>query len=319
MTDLSIIVISFNTNLLLKRCLDSILNNVDGIEYEIIVVDNDSVDKSPQMVRRNYSDVRLIENKKNIGFAAANNQALEISRGKYILLLNSDTIVLNNALFKMMDYLEDNPQCGGLGCRLLNPDGSMQISARKFPTLISHFLSKLGTNRSYLNNDRMRKLRMIYDDYNHTRGVDWLCGACFMTRKKVVDEVGPLDENYFMYAEDMDWCFRIKSFGWELVYFPNAEVIHLGGESAMTYQNEKIHDNLLYTEYIKSNYRFIYKRYGLIYYSSLIFLEVLFNLFLISKHSFSQSDLSNKKVMISKKVLNFIFYDLKFFGHKAVS
>ena len=226
--DLSIVIVSWNTRELLRECLDSILVTVRQLRLEIFVVDNASHDGTVPMVRAEFPSVRLIENKENVGFARANNQAIQHSRGRYLMLLNSDTLVLPGAIERMLACMEARPDVGVMGPMHLNPDGSFQASFNDFPTLVPELLTVLGLSRR------------VYSPYHPSyppqqsqvaRQVEWVGGACLLVRREAMDRVGLLDEAYFMYTEEADWCYRMKQAGWQVYYLPEAQIVHWGGKS----------------------------------------------------------------------------------------
>ncbi|HEX9018483.1 MAG TPA: glycosyltransferase family 2 protein [Anaerolineaceae bacterium] len=225
---LSIIIVSWNTRALLRNCLTSLLEALPAQQTEVWVVDNASSDGSVQMIREEFSGVHVIANVNNGGFAAGNNQILPFCTGQYILLLNPDTVVKPGALQGMLDYLEAHPETGAVGPRLLNGDGSFQLSVFPFPTL-SRELWRL------LHLDRLASYA-LYDlnrwDLSTTHEVDSIQGACLMIRRAVVEKVGLFDADYFLYSEEIDLCYRIQKAGWSLVWLPQVVVIHLGGQSA---------------------------------------------------------------------------------------
>lgn len=244
MTDLSIVIVNWNVVDLLRRCLDSIVGEstpdagsrlaLPGTSwsYEIWVVDNASTDGSPEMVRREFPYVHLIANSENLGFTVANNQAIRRSNGEYILLLNCDTEVVGDALPTMLTYMEKHLDVGVLGPQLRYPDGSVQSSRRRFPSMETAYLESTILQQWFPHNDTLRRYYMadVPDDAIHE--VDWVVGACMMTRRQVVDQIGLLDEGFFMYSEELDWCYRIKQAGWKVVYLPEAEVLHHEGRSS---------------------------------------------------------------------------------------
>jgi N-acetylglucosaminyl-diphospho-decaprenol L-rhamnosyltransferase len=225
---LSIIIVSWNTSRLLENCLHSILANPPMLPFEIWVVDNASTDDSPRMVREKFPRVHLIENRENVGFARANNQAMQQCAGKYVLLLNPDTLVASGALQALVDFLAENSDAGAAGGRLRNPDGSLQISSHPQPTLSREFwrmfhLDVLAPYAAY---------PLTKWETDEPQEVDILMGACLVLRKECLNEVGLLDEDYFMYSEEVDLCHRILSAGWRLYWVPGAEVVHFGGQSS---------------------------------------------------------------------------------------
>jgi len=231
-TDLSVIVVNWNTCNMLRACLSSLLSSNDGTLAELWVVDNASSDGSVDMVRRDFPTVRLIANQTNVGFAAANNQALKKVSGDYILLLNSDTVAIGDALKQMVNYLHEHPFVGAVGCKLLNADGSVQRSCwRGFPGLEfalvdALYLWKLAACWKWL-----QFFEIPVADLREPMEVDHLLGACIMVRRTVVDLVGGLDQGYFLFLEETDWCYRIKKAGYQIHYLPTAQIIHHGEQS----------------------------------------------------------------------------------------
>ncbi|MBE0536857.1 MAG: glycosyltransferase family 2 protein [Phycisphaerae bacterium] len=230
---LSIIIVSWNVKDDLLRCVASLRDNPPPDPVEQIVVDNASADATVEALRRQYPEVAVIANAENVGFAAACNQGIARAQGDYILLLNPDTIVHPHALDEMAAFLDANPGVGACGPKLLNEDGSVQGSVRRFPTfgavLYSHTVCRvLGLFR------RQHRRWMMKDfTFDQQADVDQLMGAAMMVRRSVIDEVGPLDVDFFMYFEDVDWCYRIKEAGWRIVFVPEAVITHLGGRSSV--------------------------------------------------------------------------------------
>lgn len=218
--DLTIIIVSWNTSGLLNQCLDSIYKTGSRFTFEVIVVDNGSSDDSVSLVEKQYPQVILIKNTQNRGFAAANNQGLAVGKGRYFMLLNSDTIVLPGAVDALLELADCNPRVGVIGPKLLNMDGSLQKSWASFPSFLSELV---GQNF---------RVRQPVRDVQNTFDVDWIMGACMLVRSETISEVGQMDEDYFFYSEETDWCFRIKKKNWKIWYIDGAEIYHLGGGSA---------------------------------------------------------------------------------------
>lgn len=229
---LSVCIVNFNTCSDLDKCLNSILNSESSITFEVIVVDNASQDGSVEMVRNKYPWVHLIINTVNRGFAAANNQALIASCGRYMLLLNPDTIVHPGALDSLVQFMDAHPDAGGIGPKLLNADGSLQYSCRAFPTLIAGMFRNTPLDRLFPSNRFSREYLLADHDHNEPMEVDWVSGAAMMVRREVLQTVGMLDEDYFMYCEDMDWCWRMRQVGWKVYYVPTAVITHTIGRSS---------------------------------------------------------------------------------------
>jgi len=247
--DLSVVIVSWNVRDLLRRCLRSVLDSGPepgrdpnsspspqghsaNLQVEIIVVDNGSSDGSTEMVRAEFPQVRLIANNENRGFTAANNQGLATSQGRYLMLLNPDTKVAGDALATMAGYLDERPRVGALGPQLRYADGRLQSSRRRFPTLATALFESTVVHESWPDNPFARRYRMADVPGDAIQPVDWLVGACLLVRREVYQQVGGLDEGFFMYSEEIDWCRRIKSAGWEIVYLPAATVIHYEGKSS---------------------------------------------------------------------------------------
>ena len=231
MIDLSICIVNWNTEAILRECLRSVYEYTRGISYEIFVVDNASRDKSVEMVKDLYPNVHLIVNERNKGFAAANNQALGLARGRYILFLNPDTVIHQGALERMVQFMEGHSEAGAMGCKLLNEDGSVQHSLRQFPSLGVALVEGTILRRLPFLRRRVKDFKMEGFSFDETKEVDAVCGAALLVRKDVLDEVGPMDEAYFMFIEELDLCRRIWAKGHKIYFTPEARITHLGGES----------------------------------------------------------------------------------------
>lgn len=240
--DLSIIIVSYNTKKLTENCLKSIKKHTRGISYEIIVIDNNSDDSSVELLRslsRQDQKIRLIESKKNLGFAGGNNKGIERAKGEYILLLNSDTLISSNVLGEMVNWMREKPKVGIATCSLKNQDSSIQGTGGYFPTLVRVFswmtiqdfplVDKLIKPFHPIKNKSFSKGISFY---KNKRQLDWVTGAFVLMRGKIVKEVGLMDEAYFMYVEEVDYCYRVKKKGWEVWYLPAWNIVHYGGASS---------------------------------------------------------------------------------------
>jgi GT2 family glycosyltransferase len=230
---LSVIIVNYNTKTLLRQCLKSVISHQSSvISYELIVVDNSSTDGSVAMVEKEFPSVKLIKNKENLGFAKANNQAIRFAQGRNILLLNSDTVVYKGALDSMVEFLDNHPEVGVVGPKLLNEDKTAQPSAGRFPSLpvviVMLFKEHFGGSR------------FVRASYDKIREVDWVMGAAMMVKKEILKKTGLLDENIFMYMEEVEWCYRIKKAGFKVYFYPQAKITHLGGASSRTGRQEPI-------------------------------------------------------------------------------
>jgi GT2 family glycosyltransferase len=230
--DVSILVVNWNTRELLRQCLQSIYRETRSITFEVIVVDNASSDGSAAMIESEFRQVRLIANLDNRGFAAANNQGIAIAAGRYILLLNSDTVVLEQAIDKSVAFADQFSDTAVTGCRVLNVDRSLQSSCFMFPSLLNFLLHATYLYRLFPRNRFFGREQMSWWDRNDSREVDVVTGCYMLVRRDAIDSVGPMDERFFMYAEETDWCYRFKAEGWKCRFTPDAEIIHVGGGSA---------------------------------------------------------------------------------------
>jgi GT2 family glycosyltransferase len=226
MVDISICIVNWNVKELLKACLGSIYKNTKDISFEVIVVDNNSSDDSVRMIKKDFPRVTVIENKTNAGFTRANNQAINISQGRYIMLLNPDTEIIDNALNKMLRFMEGRRDCGALGCKLLNTDGSLQRSCRTFPSLDVMLYSTLFLDSLFPKSRLFGKYFMTWWDFNETREVDQPMGSALMIKKDVLDNVGLFDQNIFIWFDEVDLCYRIKKAGWKIFFTPEAHIKH---------------------------------------------------------------------------------------------
>ena len=228
----SVIIVNWNTRDLLRQCLQSVYAQPSSIEREIIVVDNGSTDGSVEMVRREFGPVKLLANHDNRGFAAANNQGIAVANGRYILLLNSDTIVLDRAIEKTVAFADQYPDTAVTGCRVLNPDRTLQNTCFMFPSLLNWFLFSTYLYRMFPRSRFFGREQMTWWSRDDAREVDVVTGCYMLVRKEAIRQVGQMDELFFMYAEETDWCYRFKTNGWKSRFTPDAEIIHIGGASA---------------------------------------------------------------------------------------
>jgi hypothetical protein len=232
MIDLSIIIVNYNVKEFLKNLLNSLQKAVKNLNTEIIIVDNASTDGSVEEISRVFKDVQIIANIKNLGFGKANNIALEKAKGKYILLINPDTIVREDTFSKMIEFFETNNQAGMLGCKVLNPDGSLQLPCRRsFPTPWVSFTKVAGLSSLFPNSRLFAKYNLTYLDENEVNEVDAISGAFMMLRREVYEKIGGFDPQFFMYGEDLDLCYRTQQSGYKVYYVPHTEIIHYKGES----------------------------------------------------------------------------------------
>lgn len=229
---LSVVIVNYNVKYFLEQCLHSVQNACRGIETEVFVVDNNSVDGSIRMVREKFPDVHLIENKENTGFSKANNQAIRRSKGEYVLLLNPDTIVEDDTLRKVVQFMDEHPDAGGLGVKMLDGKGKfLPESKRGLPTPSVAFFKIFGLSALFPKSRVFGKYHLGFLDKEKTHEIDVLAGAFMLLRKSVLQVTGLLDESFFMYGEDVDLSYRITKAGYKNYYYPGTRIIHYKGES----------------------------------------------------------------------------------------
>jgi GT2 family glycosyltransferase len=254
---LSIVILCWNDKKVINDCLASIFAGTHSTEFEVIVSDNGSTDGSPDFIREKFPKVQVIENRANLRFSKGNNVGIQASTGEYTLILNPDTIMHDGSLDRWMDFADQHPEAGGFGCRVLNPDGTYQRSARPFPTIWRCWISALGLSG-------LGRFTEVFaaDEYlrwagDTVRPIDWQSGCCLLVRSKLLKELGGFDGQFQYYYEDVDLCHRIWDAGYQVLFNPGATVTHLGGQSTSTrfpipFELDK-HRN---------RYRYFYKYYG---------------------------------------------------------
>ena len=236
--DLSIIIVSWNVRALLERCLDSIAERLGtppgqaGLSYEIIVVDNGSTDGTISLLREAFPGIQLAANTQNVGFSKANNQGMALSQGRQLLLLNPDTEIVGDSLRVMVRFMDTQPDVGALGPMLLYPDGSIQSSRRRFPTYATGFIESTILQQCSPKHRLLRRYYVLDAGDDQTQDVDWLVGACLLVRRDAYEQIGGLDERFFMYSEELDFAYRLRGSGWRVVYLPEARVAHHEGKSS---------------------------------------------------------------------------------------
>jgi len=269
--DLSLIILSWNTRDLLEKCVASAVAQTGNLEFEILVVDNASEDGSREMIEKLFPDVKLVVNSTNVGFGAGNNSALSHATGKYLLFLNSDTILTEGALDTLVAFMDANPGAGIAGPKLLNGDGSLQYSCRRYPDLGAGFFRSTPLGRLFPKNRFAGNYMMTDWDHANVRSVDWVSGAALLIRSTLVDQIGCFDEDFYMYCEDVDLCWRAThaqipdpqdrsnetvSATWKVMYVPESIVYHLIGKSS-----DQAPTRMTY-EFHRSQYLFYKKHYA---------------------------------------------------------
>lgn len=229
---LSVVIVNYNVEFFLEQCLNSVFIALKNVEGEVFVVDNNSIDGSVEMVKQKFPKVKLIVNKDNVGFSRANNQALRIAQGEYHLLLNPDTIVEEDTFKKVVDFMDEHPDAGGLGVKMIDGKGNfLPESKRGLPTPKDAFYKIFGLSRLFPKSKKFGRYHLSYLDMNEVHEIEILSGAFMLMRKKVLDKVGLLDEDFFMYGEDIDLSYRIVLGGYKNYYYPKTRIIHYKGES----------------------------------------------------------------------------------------
>lgn len=231
---MSIVLVCWNNKDYLEPCLRSLYDGGLSSSFDVVVTDNGSTDGSQAMLAEKFPHVRIIQNDHNVGLGKASNQGIQATQGRYVLLLNNDTLVNASALDSLVDFLEQNPEAGAVGGKLLNPDGSFQSGYAGFSTLLEEFLiaTRLG--------EFIWKGYPSHGDSDQVRAVGWLSSACLLLRRSALNEVGLLDESYFIYGDEADLQFRLNKAGWKVFYLPDAEIIHYGGRSMDRWRRRKM-------------------------------------------------------------------------------
>ena len=233
--DISVVIVGWNARQYLELCLKSLYDATPRRSMEVLVVDNASSDGSSEMIKSQFPQVKLLRSEENLGFSRGNNLAIRQCQGRYIALVNPDVIVFPDCLDALADFLEQNPKVGDVGPRVLNPDMTMQSTCRRFPTLWNNFCSATGLATKFKNSKFFAGEHMFYFPHDRTLHVDVLVGCFSMIRREAFEQVGLLDENLFMYGDDVDWCRRASRAGWQVVFYPGARAIHDRGKITAPY------------------------------------------------------------------------------------
>jgi len=241
---LSIVIVSFNSIKFLNNCLVSIFANTNGLALDVIVVDNNSSDGTEKKISEKYQNITLIKKHKNLGFAKACNQGLKVATGDYLLFLNPDTVIKKDTLVRSIKFLHSNPGIGLIGCKLLNIDGTLQPSSSDFPYLHKLIIDHALGWRIFPHSLR-GKLLTKYWAHDKIKEVDWVMGAFMLMRRSLINQLGGFDEAFFLYGEDLELCFRVNKAGFKVVFFPNAEIIHIGNPGWDAERLEHVYDALL--------------------------------------------------------------------------
>jgi GT2 family glycosyltransferase len=282
--DVSIVIVSYNTCRILDECIASIKKETN-VGYEIIVVDNASTDNSCRMLREKYPEVLLIENRENAGFARANNQGFAIAQGKYFFMLNSDTVILDGAVDKLINFMEKNPDVGICGPRNVGRDGELQYNCDHFPSFWNTLWVYSNLVNRYPKVKMFKRSRMQYWDYGEIKDVERIAGCALMIRSDLYIKLGGLDNNFFMYFEETDLCYRVIREGYRVVYFPYAIIIHYGGESSQSQAGQRVINKIIYSYYLDSQYYFYRKNYGFFSVVTIRSLDFVYGLALLVRNA----------------------------------
>lgn len=224
--EISIVIISWKMKDLLERCLKTIYSFTTDVAFEIIVVDNNSLDGTSEMIENNFPDIKLIKNSENKGVAPARNQGIKETKGKYILILDADMELVENSIKQLYNFMESNPVAGMVGCKLVDKDFNLQFSCKRFPTMLAFLFRRLEWIDSVKNSQTLKHHTMQDWDHNEIREVDYLIGACQFFRREVINKIGMYDDKIFYGPEDIDFCLRIWKAGWKVYYYPFTKIIH---------------------------------------------------------------------------------------------
>jgi GT2 family glycosyltransferase len=303
---LSIIIVNYNVKEFLQNLLYSIQKAAKNISHEIIVVDNASDDGSNEMIKEKFPQVILIENKENLGFGKANNIGMRIARGQFFLLINPDTIVSEDTLSKTLEFFRATPDAGLVGCKILNPNGSLQLACRRsFPGPWTSFCKVSGLSNFFPKSSLFARYNLTYKDENKTYEVDAVSGSFMMIKKEIYEKTSGFDEDYFMYGEDLDICYRIQKLGYKVYYFHETQIIHYKGESTKRSSVDE-------TKYFYNAMHLFVKKH----FSTYFLVETILRSAIWFREFFAF--LGRKKFEILFIVLDFIFFDLSLFAAEKI-
>jgi GT2 family glycosyltransferase len=296
--DLSIIIVNYNVKEFLQNLIHSIYKAAQKITFEIIVIDNNSNDGSVEFIREKFPDIKLIANDKNLGFSKANNIGLKEAKGKYLLLINPDTLVREDTFEKMIRFFQDNPETGLAGCKIINPDGSLQLACRRsFPGPWTSFCKVTGLSTLYPKSKLFARYNLTFLDEELTYEVDAISGSFMMFTREIYEKVGGLDEQFFMYGEDLDFCYRVQKAGYKVYYVHSTQIIHYKGESTRR-------SSLDETKIFYSAMQLFVKKHL----SGSFLVEIILQAAIIFRKLFAF--IGKRKLTLLSILLDFIFYDL---------
>jgi GT2 family glycosyltransferase len=305
--DVSIVIVSFNTRDVTRQCLEHVRKHAAAVRHEVLVVDNASVDRSADMVAAEFPEVHLIRSDDNRGFAGGNNPAMKIARGRYILLLNSDAFLSEGALEKTLQYMDDHPDTRVLGCKLTDPDGTMQASARMLPGPLNKILHITGLAARFPGSKFFGRVDYTWWDHSEPRTVGWVVGAFFLIRRETMESIGVLDERYFLYFEEIDYCLTARRAGWKVVFYPHAEIVHIGGQSAVKVPGKiSAKGRQMVSIRLTSEFRYYRKMYGWLRLLSIVVIEAGWNATVFVKNFLSRSSEAADKMDEARMMIQLI-------------
>ena len=283
--DVSIIIVSFNTKEHTRKCIECVRAFASGVSNEVFVVDNASRDGSADMIASEFKWARLIRLTENRGFAGGNNVAMKLAAGRYTLLLNSDAFLAENVLSDTVKYMDQNKKIGVLGCKLTNPDGSLQPSARMLPCPLNKLLHITGLASHFPKSHFFGRVDFSWWDHSTPKSVGWVVGAFFLIKRETMKEIGFLDELYFLYFEEIDYCLNARRSGWDVVFYPYAQVVHLGGQSTISSHSQVTSKGKqMLSIRITSEFRYYRKWYGMFSLLVSAFIELGWNMLVFTRN-----------------------------------
>ena len=310
--DVSIVIVSFNTKEVTRQCLEHVQKHAAVVPHEVLVVDNASEDGSADMVAAEFPRVHLIRQNENRGFAGGNNPAMEIARGRYILLLNSDAFLAEGVLEKTIHHLDEHPNIGVLGCKLTDPDGTLQPSARMLPGPLNKILHITGLAAHFPKSKFFGRIDYTWWDHSEPRSVGWVVGAYFLIRRETMEDIGVLDDRYFLYFEEIDYCLSARRAGWDVVFYPYASVIHLGGQSSLkTGKRVSAKGKQVVAIRITSEFRYYRKLYGWLHVLLAAGIELIWNQVVYAKNLFARSSTAAHKRDQASMIIELIIRTLR--------
>ena len=309
----SVIIVSYNTREILLNALEALFENSKGVDMEVFVVDNNSADDSAAMVQHDFPSIRLIANNRNLGFAAANNQAFALASGRYIILLNPDAYIRPASIENCLAFMERTPKCGLAGGKIISPEGQLEPSARRFPSALSKLLTLSGLSGKFPHSPLLTRHEFGGFAHDHPLEVDWVPGTFTIIRKEMIDAIGAFDERFYIYYEETDLCLRAKKAGWKVYFIHDAEVMHIGGACSKT-RKDKAFDNKaaqVLTFRMRSEWLYYFKNKGIIAVLSSAGVELLWHAARYTKNLILPFGNAGKKRSAAVSVIMQIVQSLK--------